>query len=459
MSERAAIYARVSTARQEQDQTIAAQLAILDHTATEFGLVIDPQRRYVDDGISGSRLDRPALDALRDAAADGLLDIVLVVAPDRLSRNFVHQQIVLEELQRRGVRVHFVDHPVGVQPEDRLLVQMQGAIAEYERTKILERTRRGRLHKVRAGQVLPFTIPPYGYAIERTAERPRGVVVIEEVEAMQVRAMCRWVLDEGLSARAVARRLNAQGVPPRHAKYWTGSSVHAVLTNSAHAGSAVFGRREPAEPRRPRHPGAYRKNARSSCRVRPEAQWMTVSIPAIIDVETHRAVRARLVRNGLFAPRNVRHPYLLQSLVVCGDCGRRMSGQRHQSACHRYEYFHYVCTRRDPVDTAFAATLRLGFDRLTFAERQQLVRLLIERVVVTGERVTIEHAVPLTGRFRRLRPHDRAGQQGVQAPHEVHGPRGRRHAPCNARLHRAALGVWLAQDPRHGPESRPPEVR
>src|SRR5271165_5860194 len=165
---------------------------------------------YVDDGYSGSRLDRPALDRLRDAAADGLLDVVFVHCPDRLARNFVHQQILVEELQKRGVEVHFVERPIGERAEDRLLVQMQGVIAEYERAKIIERTRRGRAHKLRSGRLIPFTSQaPYGYAITRVGPAGERVVVVDEIEAENVRAMFRWVLDEAMSARAVAKRLNS----------------------------------------------------------------------------------------------------------------------------------------------------------------------------------------------------------------------------------------------------------
>jgi site-specific DNA recombinase len=156
VSQRAALYARVSTARQEQEQTVASQVEALLKVATAMGLTVPPALRYIDEGISGARLDRPGLDALRDAAADGLVDIVFIYCPDRLARNYVHQHVLIEELTRRGVHVHFVEHPVSEHAEDRLLVQMQGVIAEYERAKIVERTRRGRLHKLRAGQMLPY---------------------------------------------------------------------------------------------------------------------------------------------------------------------------------------------------------------------------------------------------------------------------------------------------------------
>lgn len=538
MTQRTALYARVSTTRQQEDRTVASQVAALEKAAESMGLVVAAEHRYVDEGYSGSRLDRPGLDALRDAAAEGLLDLILVYAPDRLARNYVYQQLVLEELGKRGVQVHFLERPVSQKPEDLLLVQMQGVIAEYERAKILERTRRGRLHKVKSGQMLPFNHPPYGYRVVRTPQVPQGVVVIDEVEATHVRQMFGWVLEEDLSARQVAGRLNAQGVRPRKARLWRQSTVYTLLTNPAYAGMASYGKREPVEPTRPRHPGKYRKNAKSSYRARPRAQWLQVPVPALIDEQQQCEVRERLARNKLLSPRNVRHDYLLRTLVVCGQCGLRMKCHRsNRRPEHPYEYHYYACAHRAAVDTgraercsarrvraeeldavvwkalcdwlqqpqmlqkevetwlesrensqaahqervrlegacrhlqgqidrlidayqqgalgvdelkvrrerleaslqatrarvehleaqhaegarlerlgaeleAFAAAIRDGLEALDFSGRQRLVRLLVERIIVQGEDVTIEHAVPLSGRFCRLRPDDRGSGGG-----------------------------------------------
>jgi site-specific DNA recombinase len=528
MTQRAALYARVSTARQEQEQTVASQVAALEQAASALGVSVPAERRYIDDGISGARLDRPGLDALRDAAADGLVDLVLVHCPDRLARNYVHQHVLIEELTRRGVALHFVERPVTERAEDRLLVQMQGVIAEYERAKIVERTRRGKLHKLRAGQMLPYgAAAPYGYAILQPGAVPQRVVVIDEIEAEHVRAMYRWVREDGLSARGVAKRLNALGVRPRRATLWTQGTIYHILTNPAYVGQATYNRREPREPTRPRRPGAYRKNAKSSCRLRPPAQWLSVPIPAIVDEPAQREVRAALARHKVWSPRNVQHQYLLRSVVVCGECGWRMECAHQTRPSRPYEYFYYACRHHDPVETgreerctarrvrrdeldavvwdalvawiqsprmlleeiqawrasragaaqltrdlarlesaqrqsalqidrlidayqrgalgvdelkvrrerleatraaararaeelavvemdrarldrlgddlaAFAATLRSGLDKLDFAGRQRLVRLLVERVVVTGDHVAIEHAIPLSGRFAGL---------------------------------------------------------
>jgi hypothetical protein len=178
MTQRVALYARVSTARQEQEQTVASQVAALEQAARALGVSVPPERRYIDEGVSGARLDRPGLDALRDAAADGLVDLVLIHCPDRLARNYVHQHVLIEELTRRGVALHFVERPVTERAEDRLLVQMQGVIAEYERAKIIERTRRGKLHKLRTGQMLPYgAAAPYGYAILQPGAVPPSMSI------------------------------------------------------------------------------------------------------------------------------------------------------------------------------------------------------------------------------------------------------------------------------------------
>src|SRR5215213_8941652 len=156
-----AVYARVSTTRQAQAQTIEQQLDRLRAAVAEHGWMLDERHVYRDDGYSGAGLSRPGLDCLRDQAALAELDLVLVTAPDRLARNYVHQVLLLDELDRHGCRVEFLDHPMSQDPHDQLLLQIRGAVAEYERTLITERLRRGRQAKLRAGTLLPWTTPPF----------------------------------------------------------------------------------------------------------------------------------------------------------------------------------------------------------------------------------------------------------------------------------------------------------
>lgn len=217
---RASIYARVSGARQEQEQTIASQLDQLRTFVQQRGWTLDERHVFADDGVSGARLDRPALDGLRDAAAEGQVDVVVFTCPDRLARSYVHQWVLLEELQKHGVEVAFIKRPITATPEDQLLLHMQGAIAEYERSKILERTRRGRLYKARQGEMLLWGTAPFGYRYVRHADRRGGKAVIDENEAAWVRKMYEWLLNEGLSLGRIAERLTEAGVASRHSDHW-----------------------------------------------------------------------------------------------------------------------------------------------------------------------------------------------------------------------------------------------
>ena len=175
---RVALYARVSTVRQAQGQTIEQQLTMLQTYLTQQGWTLDPRYLFRDDGYSGAQLARPALDRLRDCIAHADVDRILITAPDRLARNYVHQVLLVEEFQRTGCQVVFVERPMSNDPHDQLLLQIRGAVAEYERSLIAERMRRGRLQKLRAGRLLPWTRPPYGYQEDppgpatRPASRP-----------------------------------------------------------------------------------------------------------------------------------------------------------------------------------------------------------------------------------------------------------------------------------------------
>jgi site-specific DNA recombinase len=158
---RVALYVRVSTDRQQQAQTIEQQVTQLRaYVAARDGWTVAEEHVFRDDGYSGAKLSRPGLDALRDHAARAAFDVVVVCAPDRLARNFTHQMVVLEELERRGVRVIFCDRPLSDDPHEQLVTQIRGAVAEYERTLIADRMRRGRLARLRSGQLLAWTRAP-----------------------------------------------------------------------------------------------------------------------------------------------------------------------------------------------------------------------------------------------------------------------------------------------------------
>ena len=175
---RLAIYVRVSTRQQAQTQSIEQQLERLQTHCTAQGWPWEESHIFRDDGYSGASLRRPGLDKLRDHIAMTSFDKVLLTDPDRLARNYVHQVLLLEELQRHGCQVEFLDRPMSQDPHDQLLLQIRGAVAEYERTLIAERTRRGRQRRFQSGQLLPWTRPPYGYRAD--PERPRDPLGVRQ---------------------------------------------------------------------------------------------------------------------------------------------------------------------------------------------------------------------------------------------------------------------------------------
>src|SRR5215472_10337075 len=234
---RVAVYARVSTDRQARAQGIEKQLDRLRAAAAGRGWVLDEQHVYRDDGYSGARLGRPGLDRLRDHAALADLDVVLVTAPDRLARNYVHQVLLVDELAGHGCRVEFLDRPMSDDPHDQLLLQIRGAVAEYERTLITERMRRGRHARLRAGTLLPWTTPPFGYRLDPERPRQAAGVRVEPGEAALVAQLFDWYLEPQATICRLARRLTGLGVPaPRGGPRWNVASVRGILRNPSYAG-------------------------------------------------------------------------------------------------------------------------------------------------------------------------------------------------------------------------------
>jgi len=194
---RIAVYARVSTNHQAQAQTIEQQLERLrSHIESQEGWQLLEEHIFRDDGFSGSILNRPGLDHMRDRASAGEFDYVLITAPDRLARKYVHQVLLMEELQQHNCKVEFLDRPMSQDPHDQLLLQIRGAVAEYERTLITERMRRGRLSKYRAGVLLPWTRPPYGYRLNSEHPRDPSGVSINPVESIIVQEIFAEYLKE-----------------------------------------------------------------------------------------------------------------------------------------------------------------------------------------------------------------------------------------------------------------------
>src|SRR6266850_3219934 len=213
----AAIYARVSSEQQREAKTIASQTAALIEFAKVRSLEVPTEWVFEDEGYSGATLERPGLERVRDLAAEGQIQAVLAYSPDRLSRKYAYQILLIEELAKHGVETLFVNAPRGTSAEDQLLVQFQGMIAEYERAQILERSRRGKRHRARAGEISVLSGAPYGYRyVRKTDEAPAAYAVLD-AEARVVQRIYDHYTMAGWSIGAITRWLNDEGVPTRKA--------------------------------------------------------------------------------------------------------------------------------------------------------------------------------------------------------------------------------------------------
>lgn len=382
-----AIYARVSSEQQAKEGTIASQISALRRRVAEDGLALEESMCFVDDGYSGSTLVRPALERLRDLAAEGALARLYVLSPDRLARDFVDQMVLVDELRRCEVELVFVNRPLGDSPEDQLLLQVQGAMAQYERLKIMERCRRGRLHAARQGSLAVLGKGCYGYRYIGKQEGG-GVASLNVVleEAQVVRRVFEWIGRERASLAEVCRRLAKQGVlSPRGHVLWDRSTLWKMLKNPVYKGQAAYGKTRASEREarlRPlRGQGVAPRRVRVSRRV-DAAEWIDLPAPALVSEELFEAVAEQLRENAL-RQRELRSGarYLLQGLVVCRCCGYAMIGRREHGEKGRiYEYYRCGGSKpaHQPAQRRCCWNAPVRGDRLEEAVWSDVVALLEE---------------------------------------------------------------------------------
>ncbi len=348
----AAIYARVSSDRQKEEQTITSQTSALRAYAAEHGYLVPEGWVYEDEGWSGATLVRPGLERVRDLAAQGQVESLLVYSPDRLSRKYAYQVLLLEEFARAGVEVVFVRAPRVETPEEVLLVQFQGMIAEYEKAQISERTRRGKRHRARCGVVNVLSGAPYGYRYVRKAEGELARYEVLEPEAAVVREVFRRYTEEtGSTIGALARWLTDSGIPTRTGKpQWERSTIWGMLRNPAYQGTACFQKTAmtPREhvrvTRRLRQRGGVPVHP-ASLRDRPREEWIEIPVPALVTPTQYTLAQARLAENRRFAARHTKTPSLLQGLLVCRSCG--YAYYRTSTRTARRRLFYYRCLGSD----------------------------------------------------------------------------------------------------------------
>jgi len=343
MNQLAAVYARVSTLQQEQEATIDSQVAELEKYAREKGYRLSKEFYFLDQAVSGAQLARPALDRLRDLAGEGLFETVLCLSPDRLSRQYAHQWILIDEMKRAGVKVMFVNQPaVEDNPQGQLLLGIQGLFSEYERAVITDRLRRGKLHRVRHGELVN-PVPPYGYRYIPVSELNGGHWEEHPIERDVVSHIYTAYTQNGLSIGKIVEKLNENIVkmPPR-GRRWGYSTVQAILKQPAYMGKTHYNRTRVCHEAigRPKKHGRGLKRT-AVHQPRPKAEWIPMNVPPLISEDLWQKAQERLATNLKFSSRNnTTRFYLLRSLLVCDVCGRTLVGRSWQGTAH------YSCSSR-----------------------------------------------------------------------------------------------------------------
>ncbi len=340
MKQTAAIYARVSTQHQEEEATIASQVAAIEEYANRQGYALLQDLYFLDEAVSGAKLDRPALDRLRDQASEGSYQVLLCLSPDRLARVYTLQVILLEEFRQAGVQVMFVNQPpVSDDPQSQLLFGIQGLFSEYERAIIAERMRRGRLHRSRVGAIVqPMT--PYGYRYVPHNGMHRGSWEVDPVEARVVQQIYVWYTQaEPMTIKEISQQLNQGCIKPRNGKEWWASLIGKILKQTQYTGIAYYNRTQKVyhQVGQLRHSGHGKRTCPIS-EPRPAEEWVSIPVPKILDEDIWAMAQERMKSNQKFAARNNHHHhhYLLRGLLVCGVCGHTLAGRTDENGNRTY---------------------------------------------------------------------------------------------------------------------------
>jgi site-specific DNA recombinase len=385
-----ALYARVSSEQQSKRGTIDSQIAALKERISADDAQIVDDMCFVDAGVSGATLIRPQLERLRDCAALGAIERLYILSPDRLARKYAYQALLMEEFSACGVRVVFLNHTIGTTPEESLLLQMQGMIAEYERAKIAERNRRGKLHGAKRGNVNVLSGAPYGYRYtRRQLDGTPAQYVIELPQAATVRTIFQWIGMDRLSIGEVVRRLAEAGIVTASGKpHWDRSVVWGILRNPAYMGRAAFGKTQSRDHlqvrvRAQRHSADVPKKPYSTTRTDPQ-QWIEIPVPAIVSEALFQSVQEQLAENRKLARQRRQNAprHLLQGLTVCGQCRYAYYAKKVSKAAakgHQRDYAYYRCVGTDAYrfgGQRICENPQVRTDRLDDLVWQQVVELL-----------------------------------------------------------------------------------
>ena len=321
----AALYIRVSTTDQaEKGYSLETQLTEIRQKASELGATRFIE--FIDDGYSGEYIDRPALTQLRDGLERKEFHMVVIYDPDRLARNLAHQLIITDEIEKSGAKLLFVSVTFEESHEGKLFYSMRGAIAAYEKEKIKERTMRGKKGKARQGKLVNNG-HCYGYDYDKISSMYR----INEAQAIIIRQIFDLCITKKIGTALISKTLNCECISAPRGNQWIASSIHRILTNTAYRG-VVYSMK---------YKSTKTGFKTRSVAVRPESEWIPIQVPAIVDETTWYCAQKQLQGNKDFAKRNLKYDHLLNGIICCGHCGRKMSIKQSGNLSNTVSY--YAC--------------------------------------------------------------------------------------------------------------------
>jgi len=329
-----ALYVRVSTDDQarkgyslgDQIEACRNHLLALEYTTIE---------EYIDDGYSGEFLERPALERLRNDLQHGLIKMVAIYDPDRLSRNLTNQLIIADEIEKTGAAITFVTGDYDSSPEGRLFFSMKGAISAYEKSKIRERTSRGRRAKASKGKIV-LNAHPFGY----DWDEKNSMYIINEAASKTIQYIYHLCIDYGYGSRRIALELLRLGIVGINNRPLSTCTISRILTKEMYHGQHHLFKQK------------ARKTSQNTREIsnNPPELWIPVKIPAIVTREMWEAAQLQIQKNKKLATRNNKHNYLLRGLLHCALCGRSMTA--YARPCKRKTgsdkvYYYYSCISKE----------------------------------------------------------------------------------------------------------------
>jgi site-specific DNA recombinase len=328
----------------------------------------------IKDTASGSNLERPGIDRVRQLLGQGVVDVVLAYAVDRLSRSQIHTAVLLDDIEKVGATLEFVTEDFENTPVGRLILNVRAFAGEVEREKIAERTMRGKLERARAGKLPQGTGKGcYGYHYDR--ETGRRTLMPEQSTVV------KRIFDEFLNSTSIVRianRLNDEGYPTLTGSKWHPATIYHMLRNDTYAGRSIFGRTTTTKVR-----GTQNGRARRIRKTRDPSEWIEIAgaSPQIVHPEVFESVQKILDDPERRRQGRKVYEYGLSGRVKCIKCGKAMVGQTLQK---RFRY--YRCRR------AFAGprhdrclTVYVRADSLERAVKEEAAKVLANPELILEE--------------------------------------------------------------------------